>query len=185
MRTRDPLPPDPLPVSPGFEPRPSLSGGDFAVDLGRAFRVSPGFEPRPSLSVPRRGGQPRSDPVSPGFEPRPSLSGIDEGQPRAPIRCRRGSLGDGAGPGGSWRTLLSVAVGERGRLERVECHRLRLIHLVERGGDRYTPADALNTESSQVPPAASRIRGESSAPTLGILERSLSAVLASRHSGES
>ena len=60
-------------VSPGFRPRPSLSGAhQFTVAISP--RVSPGFRPRPSLSgQPCRAAfiPPR---VSPGFRPRPSLS---------------------------------------------------------------------------------------------------------------
>ena len=63
-------------MSPGFTPRPSLSGRVRAADARRRPHVSPGFTPRPSLSD-RRGALPplRDAGVSPGFTPRPSLSG--------------------------------------------------------------------------------------------------------------
>ena len=62
-----------LQVSPGFTPRPSLSG---AVRAGRGagVRVSPGFTPRPSLSGRERDSAGQGHRVSPGFTPRPSLS---------------------------------------------------------------------------------------------------------------
>ena len=95
-------------VSPGFTPRPSLSGPRRPA-AQRRRRVSPGFTPRPSLSEGRgryaRNPGPRvagvhtsafverssgyaaiakNYEVSPGFTPRPSLSGF----PRAEFRGR-------------------------------------------------------------------------------------------------
>ena len=60
-------------VSPGFEPRPSLSVVGCKI-IRDYLVVSPGFEPRPSLSVRDRPVRERHGLVSPGFEPRPSLS---------------------------------------------------------------------------------------------------------------
>ena len=106
--SRPPSPTAP-PVSPGFTPRPSLSGRD-AGDRKGAAMVSPGFTPRPSLSgtrAPPRLRAPESvagvhapafvertpraldranrrGGVSPGFTPRPSLSGAT-----ATARARR------------------------------------------------------------------------------------------------
>ena len=66
-----------LAVSPGFIPRPSLSGSAVTV-TDQARRVSPGFIPRPSLSVKRSGLCRSHAVVSPGFIPRPSLSVMHE-----------------------------------------------------------------------------------------------------------
>ena len=79
-------------MSPGFMPRPSLSG---QIDPGLVIPellVSPGFMPRPSLSVDARGVPAGVRPVSPGFMPRPSLSarGGVHALARADV-CRRGS----------------------------------------------------------------------------------------------
>ena len=60
-------------VSPGFNPRPSLSANRADEGTDEAA-VSPGFNPRPSLSGPAIAGQPLPNQVSPGFNPRPSLS---------------------------------------------------------------------------------------------------------------
>ena len=63
-----------LAVSPGFNPRPSLSDEHHHQRL-RHDGVSPGFNPRPSLSgLPGARGERRRGRVSPGFNPRPSLS---------------------------------------------------------------------------------------------------------------
>ena len=43
-------------------------------NVGCSVVVSPGFNPRPSLSGARAGNQCHGAPVSPGFNPRPSLS---------------------------------------------------------------------------------------------------------------
>ena len=113
-------------MSPGFTPRPSLSGlSSYAgrtghpcvagvhapafverappfLTLNRPPRVSPGFTPRPSLSARRLLGDRRqiSARVSPGFTPRPSLSG----------RRRRPLVGPGrrVSPGFTPRPSLSV-----------------------------------------------------------------------------
>ena len=62
-------------VSPGFTPRPSLSVLPGARRRRVAYRVSPGFTPRPSLSADgARGRAAGGGRVSPGFTPRPSLS---------------------------------------------------------------------------------------------------------------
>ena len=60
-------------VSPGFAPRPSLSGPRLGGNLV-AVQVSPGFAPRPSLSATCTDGITPIGGVSPGFAPRPSLS---------------------------------------------------------------------------------------------------------------
>ena len=70
----DPATTQKVPVSPGFEPRPSLSAGCRHAVSPTSMQVSPGFEPRPSLSAHRLRASPHSGQVSPGFEPRPSLS---------------------------------------------------------------------------------------------------------------
>ena len=85
-------------MSPGFTPRPWLSGHDrwamkrmtvgvagvYAPALverasvetsGLPFHVSPGFTPRPWLSGARPLAWTRPPRVSPGFTPRPWLSG--------------------------------------------------------------------------------------------------------------
>ena len=63
-------------VSPGFTPRPSLSGASTASFASTICPVSPGFTPRPSLSAqPHRPALRGRRRVSPGFTPRPSLSG--------------------------------------------------------------------------------------------------------------
>ena len=108
-----------LGVSPGFTPRPSLSGDHRQRRARWRADVSPGFTPRPSLSAEREAVIRTSTPsvagvhapafvertpdqtgdqvtvppaVSPGFTPRPSLS---DGEPRFQAghqrRCRRGS----------------------------------------------------------------------------------------------
>ena len=61
-------------VSPGFRPRPSLSGGRYDGASEPSIRVSPGFRPRPSLSELRWRRVLCRLRVSPGFRPRPSLS---------------------------------------------------------------------------------------------------------------
>ena len=100
-----------LDVSPGFTPRPSLSGEVAPAHSPPALRVagvhapafvertsrrrwrlrgwpvSPGFTPRPSLSAPCSGHDPGGCRVSPGFTPRPSLSD------RAAAMGRRGRGG--------------------------------------------------------------------------------------------
>ena len=65
-------------VSPGFTPRPSLSGARWRWK-GKPHRVSPGFTPRPSFERERKTSwSSNSGTVSPGFTPRPSLS--DQGR---------------------------------------------------------------------------------------------------------
>ena len=61
-------------VSPGWEPRPSLSVFQRHPVIEGPVVVSPGWEPRPSLSAGSIGRWPYARRVSPGWEPRPSLS---------------------------------------------------------------------------------------------------------------
>ena len=128
-------------VSPGFTPRPSLSGGDRGSDSA-GVGVSPGFTPRPSLSAGDDAVRFRRGPgvagvhapafverrcastptralvvVSPGFTPRPSLSAADHR--RVPDRIRRVS------PGFTPRPSLSVRGGCRGHRA---LHRVAGVH---------------------------------------------------------
>ena len=79
-------------VSPGFTPRPSLSGHGTRLRKSHRPPVSPGFTPRPSLSDQQGERLPPLRGVSPGFTPRPSLSGVaGASAPAAGRLCRRGS----------------------------------------------------------------------------------------------
>ena len=78
-------------MSPGLQPRPSLSGPRCRSWARCCWLVSPGLQPRPSLSVANAVVSRQAAGVSPGLQPRPSLSdpahlmGGDVGE-----ACRRG-----------------------------------------------------------------------------------------------
>ena len=125
-------------VSPGINPRPSLSGQRRRQDRAR-IRVSPGINPRPSLSDHTRttcrlwrdgvaGDQPpafverthwppafrRTASVSPGINPRPSLSAHERGR-----RDRADRMSPGINP----RPSLSAGATRAGAAGDCACRR--------------------------------------------------------------
>ena len=77
-------------VSPGFTPRPSLSGRGCEGDLQRHWGVSPGFTPRPSLSVDAVPGRRRHVVCVAGVH---APAFVERAATRATSRCRKGVAG--------------------------------------------------------------------------------------------